>query len=165
MRLKKLTFCAILLLLFGSTGIYAQEGATTAGADASGSGGTISFSIGQALYANYGGPSGSISQGIQQAYTISVETGIDEAQDISLLISAYPNPTTDFLKLQVNKASAIDISNLSWQLLDLNGRLLGSGKLDDYVSNIDMSNQSPATYFVRVVRGQQELKIFKVLKN
>jgi hypothetical protein len=34
-------------------------------------------------------------------YEISVVTGIDEAKGINLSVTAYPNPTTDYLTLEV----------------------------------------------------------------
>ncbi len=47
---------------------YAQEGATAAGGDASGSGGTVAYSVGQVAYTSNTGSTGSVSQGVQQAY-------------------------------------------------------------------------------------------------
>ncbi len=70
--------------------------------EASGSDGTASYTVGQVVYTTETGTNGySIAQGVQQPFEISVVTGIKEAKDISLSVSAYPNPTSDYLIVKV----------------------------------------------------------------
>jgi hypothetical protein len=79
---------------------HAQQTANTAGGNATGSGGSASYSVGQPFYTTSTGNSGSVAQGVQHAYEI-FSIGIKEtALDISIM--AYPNPTTDGLTLQIN---------------------------------------------------------------
>jgi hypothetical protein len=58
----------------------AQETATGTGGDATGTGGTSSYSVGQILYTTNTGTNGSINQGVQQPYEISIVTEIEEAK-------------------------------------------------------------------------------------
>ncbi|MBU0490030.1 MAG: T9SS type A sorting domain-containing protein [Bacteroidetes bacterium] len=162
MSCKKNTLSALLLLVLGLTGLHAQETIPATGGNASGSGGTVSYSVGQVVYTTYNGASGSIAQGVQQPFEISVITGIEEAASVSLTISVYPNPASEQLTLRVN---SFDISGLSYQLYDINGKLLENTTIEGTETNIIMSNLVPATYFLKVIQGDKDVKTFKVIKN
>jgi hypothetical protein len=103
-----------------------------------------------------------VAQGVQQPYEISTVSGIEEAIGINLTITAYPNPTSDYLTLSINE---FDISNLSYQLFDMQGKLLLSTKITNEKTSIVMSNLIPAVYFVRVMEGIKNVKTFKIVKN
>ena len=162
MRHKRLKLSAVLLLGLGLTGLQAQESVNATGGDASGSGGSVSYSVGQVAYQTHTRTSGSVAQGVQQPFEISVVTGIEEAKGINLSVSAYPNPTTDYLTLSI---SGFEISNLTYQLYDISGKLLQSEKITGNQTNIVMSNLVPANYFVKVIAGNQLIKEFKIIKN
>ena len=140
----------------------AQESTNASGGDATGSGGTVAYSVGQLVYTTNTGTNGSVAQGVQQAFEISVVTGLEEAKGINLSVSAYPNPTTDYLTLSI---SEFEISNLTYQLYDISGKLLQSEKITGNQTNIVMSNLVPANYFVKVIAGNQLIKEFKIIKN
>ena len=162
MKHKRLKLSALLLLGLGLTGLQAQESVNATGGNASGSGGSASYSVGQVVYTTNTGTNGSVSQGVQQPYEISVVTGIEEAKGINLSVSAYPNPTTDYLTLSIGE---FEISNLSYQLYDMNGKLLQSEKISGNQTSIVMSNLVPSSYFVKVIQGNKEVKTFKIIKN
>ena len=98
---------------------------------------------------------------MQQAFEISVVSGLKEVKGINLTVSAYPNPTTDFLNLKVENYNN---QNLSYQLLDMSGKLLETKKLEGEQTRIGMSNLAHATYFVKVIRNNNEVKTFKIIK-
>ena len=162
MRHKRLKLSTVLLLGLGLTGVQAQTGVNATGGDASGGGGSVSYSVGQVVYTTHTGTSGSVAEGVQQPYEISVVTGLEEAQSINLSVTAYPNPTTDYLTLRIDE---FEISNLSFQLYDMNGKLLQNEKITGNQTSIVMSNLLPATYFVKVIQGNKEVKTFKIIKN
>ena len=162
MRYKNLILSAVLLLGLGLTGLQAQESINATGGNTSGSGGSVSYSVGQVVYTTHTGTSGSVAEGVQQPYEISVVTGLEEAQSINLSVTAYPNPTTDYLTLRIDE---FEISNLSFQLYDMNGKLLQNEKITGNQTSIVMSNLLPATYFVKVIQGNKEVKTFKIIKN
>jgi len=166
MKFKKVKLCAFLLLGIGLTSIEAQEAITAAGGNASGSGGSVSYSVGQVVYTGSTGTNGSVAQGVQQSYKISVVTGIEEAKGINLMVSAYPNPTTDFLNLKVDAYSTtLSIQSMSYQLFDISGKLLENKELTSNETTITMENRVAATYFVKVIQGNKEFKTFKIIKN
>jgi hypothetical protein len=160
--MKKFSLLLSVVLCFGMFGLQAQQVVTTSGSNATGAGGTSSYTVGQVVYNTYTGTNGSAAQGVQQPFEISVVTGIEEALGISLEIMVYPNPTTDFLTLSVDNFEA---SNLSYYLYDINGRLLETQKLEGKQTSIAMSNLVPATYFLKVSEGSKELRTFKIIKN
>lgn len=162
MRHRLLKFIALLLLVPGLTGIQAQTSVNATGGNASGSGGSVSYSVGQVLYQTHTGTNGSVAYGVQQPYEISVVTAIKDAKGINLSVSAYPNPATGYLTLEVN---GFELSNLSFQLYDISGKLLQNRKITGNHTGIAMGNLVPATYFVKVVQGNKEVKTFKIIKN
>ena len=162
MRHKKLKFSAILLLGLGLTGLQAQTSINATGSNASGSGGSASYSVGQVAYQTHTGANGSVAEGVLQPYEISVVMGLEETKGINLLVSAYPNPTTDYLTLEVQE---FELANLNYQLYDKQGKLLQSEKITGNQTSIVMSNLVSATYFVKVIQGNKQVKIFKIIKN
>jgi Secretion system C-terminal sorting domain len=162
MKQKKARLCAALLLVMGLTGLHAQQAIPVAGGNASGSGGSVSYSVGQVVYTTNTGTNGSVAQGVQQPFEISVITGLEQANWINVICSVYPNPTADFLTLKVEN---YDKENLSYQLYDINGKLLENKKLNGTETGIVMSNLVPATYFLKVTQNTKEVKIFKIIKS
>ena len=162
MRHKNLKLSAVLMLGLVLTGLQAQKSVNATGGNASGSGGSASYSVGQVVYTTNTGTTGSVAQGVQQPFEISVVTAIEEGKGINLTISAYPNPTSDYLTLSVDN---FEISNLSYQLYDMSGKLLQTQKITGNQTSIVMSNLVPATYFVKVIHGNKEVKTFKIIKN
>lgn len=164
MRYKKLKIIAILLSGLGLTGLKAQDAISVSGGDATGTGGSASFSIGQVVYTTNTGPNGSVAQGVQQPYEISVVTEVEKTNGIELLISAFPNPTTSHLTLNIENPGTIDIRSLSYQLFDLNGTLLETTKVNGDQTIIEMNNRVAATYFLSVTNENKTLKTFKIIK-
>ena len=117
------------------------------------------------VYTTNTGTNGSVVQGVQQPFGISVVNGIEEAKGITLKCSVYPNPTTDFLMLHVDSKTSLSIQSLSYQLFDVRGRLLENRKIDSNDIRIVMSHYAPSIYFVKVIQNNKKVKIFKIIKN
>jgi hypothetical protein len=58
-----------------------------------------------------------------------------------------------------------ELSSLQFQLYDMNGKLLQSEKITGNQKSIVITNLVPATYFVKVIQGNKEVKTFKIIKN
>ncbi len=162
MTLSRLKIKAFFLLGLGLTGLQAQTSVNTIGGNASSSGGSASYSVGQVVYQAHSGTNASIIEGVQQPYEILVVAKIEKAKGINLSFSAYPNPTIDILTLEVKKS---DLSNLNYQLFDIQGKILQSRKITEQKTNIAMSHLVPSVYFMKITEGQKELKTFKIIKN
>ncbi len=159
MKHKKIKL-SVLLLSIGITA-QAQQVITTIGGDASGSGGTVAYSIGQIVYTTNTDASGTINQGVQHPYEI-ITLGIKETElNISLLV--FPNPTEDNLTLKIR-----DYNNekLSYQLFDLQGKLLSQELINAQQTQINTASLPTATYFVNVVdQENKKVQSFKIIKN
>ncbi len=162
MRHKRLKLSAILLLGLGLTGLQAQESVNSTGGNAVSSSGSVSYSVGQDSYHSPVGINGSVAEGVQQPYEISVITEIEEAKGITLSISVYPNPATNYLSLEIKD---IEITDLRFQLFDMQGKLLHNEKIVGNQTTIAMNKYAPATYFIKVFQDNTEVKTFKVIKN
>ena len=157
MNLKK----TVLLIIFfwGLNNVNAQQAPVSSGGNATGSGGTVSYSIGQIDYTTSTGSTGMATQGVQQPYEI-FSVGINEP-GIDLTLSAYPNPSADFITLQYENYM---LENSIYQLIDMNGKLLESNKIITHQTRICLDNLPPATYFLKVKTETKELKLFKIIK-
>ncbi len=160
LQIKILSVTTLLFFIFSLSSVIAQDSVNATGGNASGSGGSASYSVGQLVYNTYTGTNGSVLQGAQQPYEISVVTGLEEAIGINL--TAYPNPVTDQLILSVDN---FELSKLYFQLFDMRGQLLQKEKITANQTTIAMSNLGQATYFVKVIQGNKEVKTFKIIKK
>ena len=159
--MKKLLFLAAFTVSI--VGLHAQESTSSSGGEASGDGGTVSYSVGQVVYSTHSGTTGSVSEGIQQPYEISVIIGLEET-GINLNISAFPNPTTDYLILKIAD-DAHQESRFTITLYDLNGRVIEQQIVVSNETAIDMASLNAATYIIKVTSENEEVKTFKIIKN
>jgi len=165
--MKKLSFLFIILLNLWAvpTGLQAQQiysSVAASGGNASGAGGSVSYSVGQTFYVTAFGTNGSVSQGVQQPYEISVITGIDDIFGIDLNFSVYPNPTSGMLTLKVEND---ELNDFSYELFDISGRKIRIEKLMDRETRIDMADLNSSTYILRVIKANKEVKSFKIIKK
>ncbi len=162
MQNKKLIFIAVLIISFNFSGLKAQESVNASGGNAIGIGGNASYSVGQVVYTTSTGTNGFVVGGVQQPYEISVVIGINENENINLNYSVYPNPTSNNLQLKVENENLIDFS---YQLYDITGKHIDNKKIENNLTNIDMSYLVSATYFIKVIQRNKELKTFKIQKR
>lgn len=167
MKYKKLKLSAILIVSVGLSELRAQEAIPSAGGNADGTGGSVSYSVGQVVYTSITGITGSVSAGVQQPYEISVVTGLYDDKKFELACSVYPNPTTDFLLLKIEDDAQAEYTA---NLYNTNGTILKSIQIEGKETRIDMSSLVIATYFLKIVSSQnasssKELKTFKIIKN
>jgi len=155
----KNTITSVAFILLGLGGLHAQESPTATGGEATGTGGTSSYSIGQVVYTTNTGTNGSVTQGVQQPFEISTMVGINKTS-INLELSVYPNPTTNYLTLKVEKTEG-----LTFQLYDLQGKIIESKAVSTTSTNINLKGQPTAIYFLNVVKNNQTVKTFKIIKN
>ena len=139
----------------------AQESANASGGDATGSGGTVAYSIGQVVYTTNTGSNGSVAQGVQHAYEIFT-VGIKETE-LNISLTAFPNPTTENLTLQI---SDFNNEKLSYQLFDMQGKQLSNGQIVAQQTEINTNSLPTATYFINVVNQENnKVQSFKIIKN
>ena len=112
------------------------------------------------VYTSNKSSSGSISQGVQQPYEISIVSEIEDLQGITL--TAFPNPTTNNLTLKIdNKEEKQFVASL----FDINGKLLLKQVVSNIETTVPMEQFSVSTYFLKVFDGKKEIKTFKIIKQ
>jgi hypothetical protein len=159
--MKKMTMMIFLFFgLFLSTA-QAQQSINAAGGNAKGSGGSVSFTIGQIDYSCMEGTGGSVTQGVQQFSEI-VKILAEEHSIINYEMVVYPNPTRDFVNLKIENYK---LDNLSYALFDLLGRQIGTDKITEEETQIQMNNLPSAVYILAVSDKNKPLKSFKIIKR
>ena len=163
MRHRRFIFCAVLFFEYGLIGLQAQDAIPATGGSVSVIGqGSVSYTVGQVLFTTNPGTTGSVTQGVQQPFEISILSGMQEAEDISLSFFVYPNPTSENLMLRTDDFKT---SAFSFQLFDIYGKLLYSNMLSGNETRIDMRRLLPAIYFLKVFENNKELKSFEIIKK
>jgi hypothetical protein len=142
--------------------VQGQQTIPATGGNASGSGGSVSYTVGQILNSSISGSNGTVVQGVQQPYEISVVTAIKNTEEINLKCLVYPNPTAGLTKLVFESP---DFENLSYRLFDINGVLLQEKKVESRETEISLQNLSSSVYFLKVLRNNLEVKVFKIVKK
>lgn len=151
---------SLVLALVCTNILNAQISANSSGGDASGSGGTAAYTVGEVVYTSVNGSSGDVEQGVQHAYSVSGVGISNPAFEIAL--SVYPNPTFNNLVINITKGFQ---ENLRYRVTDMLGQIVHGGTIATTETVIEMHTLAAATYFVAVVNQQnQALKTFKVEK-
>ena len=159
--MKKILFFVALLWMFNLSVAQAQQALATSGGNASGSGATVSYTVGQVIYSYYDGATGSIEQGVQHAYEIYLVNTNFEV-DPNFVVSIFPNPTSNILNLRIEH---LDSKRLTYRLVDADGNLLKKKPIEMNQTQIEMKSLPSATYFVQIYQDNQHLKSFKIIKN
>jgi Secretion system C-terminal sorting domain len=141
--------------------VHSQNAVVGAGGNATGTGGKVSYSIGQITYTFASGSNGSVSQGMQQPFEIST-LGNDNFPNITLEMSVYPNPTANNVTLKIADFST---ENLSYQLFDVTGKQISESKITSYEISIVMENLTASIYFLNIIDANKTIKTFKIIKN
>lgn len=154
-------FISLTVCFLGVNMALAQESVNASGGDATGIGGTVSYSVGQVVYASNTASTGDVTQGVQHAYEVFSLDVPEAVSNLSLTI--FPNPTTSILNVKVG-----DYSGQKWtyRLYDIQGRQLSSGQIANEQTEIDIQNLSVNTYFIDVLNSEnQRIKSYKIIKK
>jgi hypothetical protein len=154
-RLLNICFWFVGLTVFG------QQATVASGGDATGTGGSVAYSLGQVDYIQINSGTGMVHQGVQQAYEI-FSTGVQESK-MNFCIHFFPNPATEYLMLQVE---GDHIEDLYYHLFDLKGKLILPKQALVNLGKIDMSLLSTSTYMLSVETGEgEQVQSFKIIKH
>ncbi len=152
----------IFICFFGVTVLHSQETFLSTGGVVTGSGGTISYSVGQVNYITITGTNGTVAQGVQQPYEISALTAVQKIPGINIECFVYPNPTNGFIKLIIEP---FDFGNIRFQLFDIKGVMLQNTKIESKETELIMETLPPSVYFLKIFSNNIEVKVFKIVKR
>ena len=151
----------LLAIGFASSVLTAQEAFVSSASEASGTGGSVSYSVGQLLTNSQTTSNTTIDVGIQQPLQI-VTLSNPEVTRVQLTAKAYPNPSTDFVVLSLTEAS---YEEMEYALYSMNGSLVYQASVTAAETTIDLRRFAVGTYVLRVTQHQNEIKTFKIIKN
>lgn len=182
MQFKFILFIVLILNFPLVRAQQSHETISSAGGNASGSGGSAAYSVGQLVFSTNFVTSGTVSEGVHQPFEISIIDEVIEFPEIELNVKAYPNPASGYIILKTDALFLQNIS-LSYQLFDLSGKLLENKSIISIETEIDMQCYSPAAYILKVIKSKinvnsslkkhieanyfnfHVLKTFKIIKN
>jgi len=124
----------------------------------------VSYSVGQVFYTYIGSQSVyNVAQGIQHQETIKK---IDLVENIEAKAEAFvfPNPATDFVNITI-KGMELKAGQQSYQLYDLQGRLIKQNTINDIQSQISLNHLSPSIYILSINANNKVLKTVKIIKQ
>ncbi len=88
-------------------------------------------------------------------------TGVKENEINKNEIGIYPNPTNNgFVNLKL--PDSIDLNNLNYNLVDINGKVFYSNNLSKYNNHILLENISSGFYFIQIYRQNELIKTLKL---
>ena len=134
-----LTLVPVFLLLLFSFRGFAQETILTSSGNATGTGGTVEYSVGQTAFITVNGTTGTMTEGVQQPYEILFMTGQEDLPGVSLDCIVYPNPATTEVRLKLEDTPVTD---MSYQLRNTLGEILEEKDIETKETVIPMNNQS-----------------------
>jgi len=155
-----LTFVLLLVIAGFPLITSAQQEIISTGFDAVGDSGSVSGSVGQVAFSTWTDTTGNVIEGVQQPYEIFNIPGFNEIGSEPICL-VYPNPTTGTVTI---KFSA-DVSNTSCSVYDVNGILLRTRSCDSKEISISMDDLQPATYFLVILKQDQPIKTYKIIKR
>ena len=165
MNKLRVIFTLITFLIALYPPVKAQMDVVVSGGEASGSGGTSSYSVGQVNYINIPAEAGFISLGVQQPNLfLTVDT---DEPEINVSASAFPNPAhhTVNLELDIEQQNVFATKELHYELYDTEGKILMRQKIVSPLTSIPIDALGNALYFLRVTRDHHEIKTFKIFKS
>lgn len=151
--------CFMILYNLCSFLLFCQETTSPTGGNATGSGGSVSYTIGQVAFNHFSGTNGFIIQGVQQPFEISILK--EPSENTPFEINVYPNPTTGLIILIIKPFNNED---LGYQLLDYKGITLYDKKVENGRTEIQLAQLPPAMYFLRIIFYDEIVRVFKIVK-
>jgi len=147
-----------LLIVF--TGANAQQVISSTGGTGTNANGTLTYTLGEMVIDTKTIGSTIITQGFHQ--TKLTVTSVKELQNLSFTITAFPNPTNDFVTVKLENGKP---QKISFILYDANGKALQNGNIVNYEVELSFISFNPGTYFLKIVKGSEEIKIVKIVKQ
>lgn len=141
-----------------------METIVASGNNATGSSGTVAYSIGQVFYTYIGSDAVyNVAQGIQHQEKDG-NLGTPEVDKPTAEIFVFPNPTIDFVNISMTGLE-LESGHRSYKLYDIQGRLLKQNAINQTEAQVSFSYLSPSVYILVVYNDNKILKSFKIIKN
>jgi hypothetical protein len=144
------------------TSSHSQNSLVISGGEATGTGGIVSYSIGQLVYSVYSDNDFTITEGVQQPYEISIETDIATPLIDTVKLHVYPNPASGYITLE---KMDLQPHSYSYRLTGPDGKVLNEGVVRDKKTVLWILDFPPGIYILSVYRGAYETQSFTIIKK
>jgi hypothetical protein len=159
--MKHLFIFLLTLFASGIPLLKAQEVISASGAQASGTGVALSWTIGEPVIETATSGSYMLTQGFHQSRLSA--TAVDDILTPGLSLAVYPNPFSYVLHVKVDDG---DFSQLQYSLFSIDGKILLNNKLTGNLTQIELQTFASGNYLLQINRKSGErVKTFKVIKN
>lgn len=159
--MKPLLLSLTLLLAISPLRLSAQEVISSGGTHVTGTGFSLSWTIGETVIGTLSGGSCILTQGFHQ--TRLSASAVDVIPLCGISLAVYPNPSVYVLHLWVEEG---DFSQLKYSLLTLDGKTLLAKNITSSMNDIDMKPYSCGTYLLRVLwKTGKQAKTYRVVKT
>jgi hypothetical protein len=138
--------------------LSAQENVLSAGNESESSNGKVTYSVGLIHFKEATGTGGSSSTGTQIPYEVSEVLKVEAFKN--LVTKVFPNPTDNFLNIHLNS-----VENLEYQLIDLSGRNVISGKFNTLESKIELTSLETSIYILNILKDNSIITSYKISKK
>lgn len=153
-------FVFTLLMVTSFTFANAQEVISASGQTNKAGNIELSWTLGETVIETHTVGEYILTQGFHQ--TKLIVTAIDNVSVPNLTVKVYPNPTTDFLVVQISETANQPVL----ALFDASGKLLRQSFVDRSETRIDMRNYSAGSYFLKLNKQNgQPIQQFKIVKS
>lgn len=153
-------FLFFLFAFFFGGPLWGQQNTVSAGGEATGTGGTVSYSVGQIDYSFQSGTNGSVSQGVQKPLTTEINNLIEFEKEFSVLL--FPNPTVAELHVDLKEVS---LDHLNYVLTDAKGKQIQTLKVTSEKVTINMTDYTRGNFFLNFVQEGKIVGSYTVIKN
>ncbi|MEM6807101.1 MAG: T9SS type A sorting domain-containing protein [Bacteroidota bacterium] len=136
---------------------FAQNQIMTTGGTASGTGGSLSYSVGQLAYKNLSANTIRISEGVQQPREISTVVSIFIIAEEDIRV--YPNPASEYLKLEY----PLEDSKRKLVLFNITGKKILEKDIRDKENILEIAHLNPGQYSLIVQTGDSYIHAHKFL--
>ncbi|MCC7503158.1 MAG: hypothetical protein IT229_11555 [Flavobacteriales bacterium] len=151
---------SLLFALLYTVSTHAQQAVLPTGGEATGTGGTVSYSVGQVAYTTTSSSTGTMTQGVQQPYEV-IATSLVEESNGQLMATAFPNPASSLINIHLQSM----VENGNDRLVDGLGQLMLQGRIDGTDDTIDMAALPAASYVLLLFRNETPIGSFTVIKH
>ncbi|MDD3875653.1 MAG: T9SS type A sorting domain-containing protein [Bacteroidales bacterium] len=161
--MNKKLFTIALGLMFLGTALFSQtiqnSVISNAGTTATAGGVRIDYTLGETVVETFSAGGNTLTQGFHQTnLTITAIENVELFAEISI----YPNPSKDFVNIDI----PADYDLLDITLYDVLGSLINKQTEVSGSVTLDVTNISVGTYYLQVINPiNRELKTFKLVKS
>jgi len=156
--MKKIVSTLIIFITVALS-INAQQNIVASGGLATGTGGNISFSIGQIDFLYSTNASFNITQGVQQVYNLNVTAVRNNFVEDDRYINIYPNPTREGIYLDFEK-----FHEATYTIYDYTGNIIATNTIETSKTFIQLQTLPAATYIILITQPDKPQKSYLISK-